>query len=60
MNEGIGNKLTLEERLQGIEVEVARIRKRIEILPRHQEVSWETTREKVFEIVADAFRPLND
>ena len=57
---GIRSKIVLEERLQAIEIEVTKIRKRIELLPVYHEVSWAETREKVERIVADAFRDIND
>lgn len=57
---GLASKIILEERLQSIEVEVKRIRKRIEPLPFNHEVSWAKTQEKVERIVADAFRDIDD
>ena len=49
------NKIILEERLNAIEVEVSKIRRRIKMLPSNHKVSWPETRKAVEEIVSDVF-----
>ena len=49
------NKIFLEACLQGIEVEVARLRTQIEQLEPHQEVSSQAIKAKVLKIVTDTF-----
>ena len=48
------NKIILEARLHAIEVEVSNIRREIEILPPHHEISWTEMRKTVKKIVSDA------
>ena len=55
MNGSRKNKIILEACLQGIVVEVTRFRTQIEQMEPHQEVSSQVTKEKVLEIVTDAF-----
>lgn len=49
------NKIILEECLHAIEVEVSKIRRRIEMLPFNRKVSWTETRKTVEKIVSDVF-----
>ena len=48
------DKIILEARLRAIEVEVSNIRRKIEMLPPHHEVSWVEIRKTVQKIVLDA------
>lgn len=49
------SNLILQECLQAIEVEVEKIRKKIEALPAHHEISWKHTKGQVDSIVLKCF-----